>query len=108
MHLVLIALILMALTQHAIQDSCSEVEVLILGAGAAGIGAGHTLFQAGMTNFTILEAKYRVGGRVDHMLVNGTKYEMGAACSTLWLLLLESYRAIAFLPAARFAHFCSV
>jgi monoamine oxidase len=40
----------------------SEPEVVIVGAGAAGIGAGLALSRLGVP-FVILEAKDRVGGR---------------------------------------------
>ncbi|MEM1403050.1 MAG: FAD-dependent oxidoreductase [Pseudomonadota bacterium] len=42
-----------------------EGEVLIIGAGAAGMSAGHLLFQQGI-RFQILEAQARPGGRMRH------------------------------------------
>ena len=40
----------------------SEVDVAIIGAGAAGLGAAHALKQSGLS-FIVLEARDRVGGR---------------------------------------------
>lgn len=54
-------------------------EVLVLGAGAAGIGCGERLRELGVP-FTILEARDRVGGRAvtDTALVPGFPLELGA------------------------------
>lgn len=40
-----------------------RTNVLILGAGMAGVKAAHTLKTAGMNDFLLLEASDRVGGR---------------------------------------------
>jgi len=40
----------------------SEVDVAIIGAGAAGLGAAHALKNSGLS-FIVLEARDRVGGR---------------------------------------------
>src|SRR5579872_1318148 len=40
----------------------SSVDVAIIGAGAAGLGAAHVLKNAGL-NIILLEARHRVGGR---------------------------------------------
>lgn len=42
----------------------SHFRVLIVGAGAAGIAAASRLAERGMTDFAILEAGSRVGGRL--------------------------------------------
>ncbi len=55
-----------------------DADVLILGAGFAGIAAAKTLHDAGITNFTILEARNRVGGRTDHEAFAGVIVERGA------------------------------
>lgn len=39
--------------------------VIIIGAGAAGISAACRLYQRGIKNLTILEAKNRIGGRIN-------------------------------------------
>ena len=41
-----------------------EPEILIIGAGIAGIAAGNKLAKEGFTNFKILEASDRIGGRI--------------------------------------------
>ena len=40
----------------------SEVDVAVVGAGAAGLGAGRTLAGLGL-DFAVLEGAHRVGGR---------------------------------------------
>lgn len=40
-----------------------------MGGGAAGIGAAEYLFQSGMNDFVVLEARDRVGGRVQSVEV---------------------------------------
>ena len=40
----------------------SEIDVVVIGAGAAGLGAAHALKRAGRS-FVVLEARMRVGGR---------------------------------------------
>src|SRR5258708_38826534 len=41
----------------------SEVDVAVIGAGAAGIAAGRRLADAGGVSFLVLEARERAGGR---------------------------------------------
>src|SRR5262249_37820064 len=41
----------------------SEVDVAVIGAGAAGIGAARRLREAGTVSLVVLEARERVGGR---------------------------------------------
>ena len=45
-------------------NETEKTTVLILGGGLAGITAAHTLYEAGMTDFILLEAADRIGGRV--------------------------------------------
>lgn len=45
------------------KPTCSEVQVLVIGAGASGLSAAYHLKMAGI-NVKILEARNRVGGRV--------------------------------------------
>src|SRR5262245_13924342 len=55
-----------------------KAEVLIVGAGAAGLAAGHALHQAGVDVF-VLEARDRLGGRIWTLRETGTlPIEMGA------------------------------
>ena len=57
----------------------SETEVLVLGAGIAGISAAKTLSDGGIKNFLILEAEDRIGGRVKNtVLQSGVRVELGA------------------------------
>ena len=60
---------------------CSQLdaEVLILGAGMSGVNAANTLYEQGITNFIILEAKSEIGGRVMQTEIKpGVKIELGA------------------------------
>lgn len=46
------------------------MKVAIVGAGAAGIGAAEYFYNEGMNDFVVLEARDRVGGRVQSVQVN--------------------------------------
>ncbi|MGI9416161.1 MAG: flavin monoamine oxidase family protein, partial [Hyphomicrobiales bacterium] len=48
--------------QKKIEPGMSEVDVVIIGAGAAGLGAARTLQRLGKS-FVLLEASHRIGGR---------------------------------------------
>jgi monoamine oxidase len=41
----------------------SEVDVAVIGAGAAGIAAGRRLAEAKRASFVVIEARERAGGR---------------------------------------------
>ena len=75
-----VAIYLCAVTVVSSQ-SCSnpDADVLILGAGLSGIAAAHTLNASGVTNFLILEALPRIGGRIQKAeFPSGVKVEIGA------------------------------
>ena len=61
-------------------QSCEKVDadVLILGAGASGVAAAKTLYDGGITDFIILEASDRIGGRMRAVDFAGVKVEKGA------------------------------
>ncbi len=56
----------------------SEVDVVVVGAGAAGLAAGRTLERAGVS-FRVLEAKDRIGGRAftDTVTFDGLPFDHG-------------------------------
>ncbi len=58
-----------------------ETAVAVIGAGAAGIGAGLRLAEAGVA-FTILEARERIGGRAYSDTRFPAAFDLG--CSWLW------------------------
>ena len=81
-HLQCLLLMLAALTLTATtskEGGAPDAEVLILGAGIAGIAAAKTLSEHKVTNFLILEAENRIGGRVKNtVLKSGVRVELGA------------------------------
>lgn len=61
------------------QSSCNKNErIIIIGAGASGIGAASKLFENGYTNVKILEAEHRIGGRVYTQKFRDSYIEQGA------------------------------
>src|SRR5215471_6540277 len=56
----------------------SEVDVAVIGAGAAGIGAARRLREAGTVSLVALEARDRVGGRVHTIAPAGFPLDRGA------------------------------
>lgn len=56
----------------------SELPVIVIGAGAAGLGAAEKLQTSGV-NYLVLEARDRVGGRVHTLEGEQADYELGAA-----------------------------
>ena len=62
-------------------DKAEKVDVLILGAGIAGISAARALEVNGVTDFLVLEATDRVGGRIN---TTGRPSRWGPTGSTDW------------------------
>src|SRR5215469_4049793 len=56
----------------------SEVDVAVIGAGAAGIGAARRLAQTGSVSAVVLEARDRAGGRVHTIAPAGFALDRGA------------------------------
>src|SRR5712671_7550707 len=56
----------------------SEVDIAVIGAGAAGIGATRRLGEAGSVSVLMLEARDRVGGRVHTIEPAGFPCDCGA------------------------------
>src|ERR1700732_3032202 len=56
----------------------SEVDVAVIGAGAAGIGAARRLGEVGSVSVLVLEARDRVGGRVHTIEPAGVPCDRGA------------------------------
>lgn len=75
-----ILLLVSSLGEGVLPGACkSETEVLVLGAGIAGVSAAKTLSDGGIKNFLILEAEDRIGGRVKNtVLQSGVRVELGA------------------------------
>uniref|UniRef100_A0ACD5UKN0 Uncharacterized protein n=1 Tax=Avena sativa TaxID=4498 RepID=A0ACD5UKN0_AVESA len=58
--------------------TAGDPKVIIVGAGMSGISAGKRLSEAGITDFVILEATHRIGGRIHNTKFAGVNVEMGA------------------------------
>ena len=59
----------------------AEVDIAVIGAGAAGIGAARRLVEADAVSVLVLEARDRVGGRVHTIAPAGFPLDRGAECS---------------------------
>lgn len=46
------------------EKNIKRCKVLIIGGGMAGLSAGNHLMQNGLSDFKILEARNRIGGRI--------------------------------------------
>ena len=71
----------------------SEVDVAIIGAGAAGLGAARALENSGL-DILVLEARTRVGGRA-HTVVAGENVTFDVGCGWLHSADQNSFAAIA-------------
>src|SRR3974377_687665 len=56
----------------------NEVDVAVIGAGAAGVAAARRLREAGAVSSLVLEARDRVGGRVHTIAPTGFPLDRGA------------------------------
>src|SRR5579871_1546454 len=72
----------------------SDVDIAIIGAGAAGLGAARTLETSGL-NVVVLEARYRVGGRA-HTVIASENVTFDVGCG--WL---HSADKNSFVPIAK-------
>ncbi|KAL3285881.1 hypothetical protein HHI36_000401 [Cryptolaemus montrouzieri] len=54
------------------------MEIIIIGAGAAGIAAAAKLIENGIENVTILEAENRIGGRIHSIFLGDAFVDLGA------------------------------
>jgi len=62
-----------------------EVDVLVLGAGYSAMGAAHTLYNRGVRNFLVLEAKDYIGGRCKEAKFGDKTIPIGAG----WIHKIE-------------------
>uniref|UniRef100_A0A182V8X6 Amine oxidase domain-containing protein n=1 Tax=Anopheles merus TaxID=30066 RepID=A0A182V8X6_ANOME len=66
------------LTTISLVNGARNPRVVVIGAGAAGLATASRLYQAGITNVTILEASQRVGGRIRTTPFGAGIVELGA------------------------------
>ena len=69
-------IVVLTVTSYASCQSCPatpDTDVLILGAGMAGIAAAKTLNDRGVNDFIILEAQDKIGGRMATQEIAGVK-----------------------------------
>ncbi|CAH1801011.1 unnamed protein product [Owenia fusiformis] len=64
--------------QACTETTTRTASVLILGGGMAGVMAAKTLHEAGITDYIIIEAQPRLGGRISDIKWNGYTLEQGA------------------------------
>ncbi|XP_064387278.1 uncharacterized protein LOC135335651 [Halichondria panicea] len=80
--ILLVLSIIIGLNGNSVEPSCSKMDadVLILGAGMAGISAAKTLSDAGVKNLIILEGRSEIGGRIrsEVLEATGVRVELGA------------------------------
>ena len=66
------------MTQTEIRSTADGPKIVIIGAGPTGLAAGYRLRELGYTNFTMLEARYKVGGlAASESSPNGFIYDIG-------------------------------
>lgn len=80
MLLVAVLTLLVGSASCSVSSQCQQLDadVLILGAGMAGLGAAETFSQNGIDNFLIIEQSSVVGGRVQSIKFGGGIVEFGA------------------------------
>ena len=66
-------------SQSCPSDSELDADVIIIGAGMAGISAAERLQEGGISNILILEGSARIGGRVSSAQIGGVTVSLGAA-----------------------------
>lgn len=59
-------------------QNISKYNIIIIGAGIAGLSTAYHLIKNGFNDFIVLEARKRVGGRILPLDIGNTKVELGA------------------------------
>ncbi|RZF34166.1 hypothetical protein LSTR_LSTR003576 [Laodelphax striatellus] len=62
----------------ASDDAVKKCKIIIIGAGMAGLSAATHLVKNNMTDFIVLEARKRIGGRIISIEVESHRVELGA------------------------------
>ena len=75
-----LAIAVLVILPAACQPNCDrdpDAQVLILGAGIAGLGAAQRLSQSGINDFLIIEQRDQIGGRFQSVQFAGATVELG-------------------------------
>jgi hypothetical protein len=73
-----LATLLLALPLNAQTPLAKDARIAVIGAGASGLTAAHTLRKKGYSNITVYEKDNRVGGKVYSVAEAGQTFEVGA------------------------------
>ncbi|XP_054277276.1 spermine oxidase-like [Macrosteles quadrilineatus] len=77
--LIRLVLVLLAITFSAFATTSEgEHKVVIVGAGISGFAAATTLLENNFTDFVVLEASDRIGGRINTVQFGGVPVDKGA------------------------------
>ncbi|XP_011408580.1 PREDICTED: polyamine oxidase-like [Amphimedon queenslandica] len=76
--LVLISVVLITSASSLTCPSQKDAEVLIFGAGTAGVTAARVFNDHGLNSFKVLEAYGKIGGRIRNVAFKGVQIEVGA------------------------------
>ncbi|XP_034948711.1 spermine oxidase [Chelonus insularis] len=68
----------MAASTNESVDDRNSCKICIIGAGMAGLSAANHLLKNNLTDFLILEARNRIGGRIIAITIGDEKIELGA------------------------------
>lgn len=91
-------------TDAVVDNTSKELRIAIVGAGASGLSAAHTLRKLGYQNIVVFEKEDRPGGKVHSFAHQGSVYELGAVwigSSYQTILDLAAEYEVAFEEAVR-------
>ncbi|XP_045465343.1 spermine oxidase [Harmonia axyridis] len=65
-------------SEETSKEKVNKYKVIIIGAGIAGLSAAYHLTKNGISDFILLEARNRIGGRIIQIRMGNEKVELGA------------------------------
>lgn len=63
---------------NKVKKDDNKCNIIIVGAGIAGLSAAYHLYKNGLNDIKVLEARKRIGGRIIHIPMGNDKVELGA------------------------------